>query len=806
MRSLKMVLIGFTAVFGLFLGATAHPVDQETAKAIAVKFMKTSDLETVACYRTEQGANALYVFNTTNGFVIVSADDCETPIIGYSLEGRFDPNNVPVQMEDYLQDFVSRIQYGMEHYAVADETTARQWELVKTTGRLNDNKTATAVVPLLGAKWGQGCFYNNACPNDEQGPCGHKKPGCVAVAMAQIMHYWKHPETGWDSCSYVYGNFPISANFANTVYKWETMPNSLNEGSYVDEVNAVATLLFHCSASVNTNFYPNSSQANSYAVPDALMHYFKYSRDLYGESRDANDEAWLAKLKDCLDMGRPVFYSGHGSIGHAFVCDGYDSNDMLHFNWGWDGVSNGYFALGNLNPNGYGFNDSHYAIFDIAPNLELYQVSASIDPPEGGIVEGCGGYPVFEQCTLTAVPTDNHEFLCWKKDGILVSYFNTYSMIVQDDIDNLEACFTLKPVRQVTADTIPDGNGNANMMLSWGGGNDKHWHILKQFGISDARGVASDGEYIYTCRGDSKGPMFTKYTMEGDFVESFDVTGCNYPSCLTYDGQYFYCNGLNDQTFYTVDLTNKTLINSIPVGFDFEVCTHQAGQAFLVNRHLYNKEIDRIVLMSSSGEILAQGPYVDSGTVAGSGLFVEDDGKQHLLLKDRQGLVFHVYEKTFQNILTYQIDRTHPIMDCGESHGSWVGKYQGTDAMFVIYDDCIKIYEIVNVFAQCKQYRLYRSDEHGNLTVIADSIAEASYIDATWKDLDSGLYRYGVCSVFTNGNESNIVWSAPIAKGNYDVEDHQNPLNPNVHKVFENGQIVIIKDGKRYNIKGQEIK
>lgn len=122
---MKRIFICCCAVLGLFLGAGAKPVDQETAKAVAVKFMKTSDVRLSTVYRTDKSIPTFYVFNTNDGFVIVAADDCETPIIGYSHEGIFDPENVPVQMEDYLQDFVERIQYGIENQVVADKVTAR---------------------------------------------------------------------------------------------------------------------------------------------------------------------------------------------------------------------------------------------------------------------------------------------------------------------------------------------------------------------------------------------------------------------------------------------------------------------------------------------------------------------------------------------------------------------------------------------------------------------------------------------------------------------------------------------------------
>ena len=146
---MKRNIILCFAVLGLCFCAMAHPVDLQTAQSVAVKFMGSNNVQLSTTYTTDSNVTAFYVFNTPDGFVIVSADDCETPIIGYSREGRFDPNDVPMQMEDYLQDFVSRIQYGIENLIESDEVTARQWELAKTIGRLNEQKNAKSVGPLL---------------------------------------------------------------------------------------------------------------------------------------------------------------------------------------------------------------------------------------------------------------------------------------------------------------------------------------------------------------------------------------------------------------------------------------------------------------------------------------------------------------------------------------------------------------------------------------------------------------------------------------------------------------------------------
>ena len=117
-------------IFGFFLASTARPVSLQTAQSVASRFMGTNDLQLVTTYLTDKATPAFYVFNTSDGFVIVAADDCETPIIGYSHEGRFAPDNVPVQMEEYLQDFAAKIRYSIENHMEADELTAKQWKLM----------------------------------------------------------------------------------------------------------------------------------------------------------------------------------------------------------------------------------------------------------------------------------------------------------------------------------------------------------------------------------------------------------------------------------------------------------------------------------------------------------------------------------------------------------------------------------------------------------------------------------------------------------------------------------------------------
>jgi hypothetical protein len=252
------------------------------------------------------------------------------------------------------------------------------------------NSQANAVSPLLGdIKWNQGSPYNLQCPTV---PTGYgisnegeqSVTGCVATAMAQIMKYHEWPVQGNLSHSYIpsgwknkgYTAPALSADFAQTTYNWANMTPTYNASSTQAQQDAVATLMYHCGVSVDMN-YNVESGAVSAAVLIALRTYFDYDlgmnyvlRDFYSASE------WKDLLKTELNVGRPVFYHGNSSGGgHAFVCDGYDSNDLFHMNWGWGGSSNGYFELSALNPSTLGigggsggYNNGQGMLTGIRPN------------------------------------------------------------------------------------------------------------------------------------------------------------------------------------------------------------------------------------------------------------------------------------------------------------------------------------------------------------------------------------------------------------------------------------------------------
>ena len=306
-----------------------------------------------------------YIYNIgTQGFVIIAGNTVLPPVLAWSNQGVFpDLEEAPENFASWIRHYDEMIEYAVANHIAPEAKIQRQWENA-AQGIFGTRNTQT-VNPLVSTHWNQDCYYNEYCPATSGGwwwggPCGHVYAGCVACAMAQVMKYWNYPETGYGSHSYVHSEYgEQSANFAATTYHWEDMPNDVWNSN-----DAVATLMYHCGVSVNMNYGPNGSGAMSADVETALRSYFGYCGAKFRQKNSFDDDAWTDLLKTELDLSRPIYYSGQsGSSGHAFVCDGYDNNDLFHFNFGWSGSGDGYFSTYDVN----GYNLSQAVVLNIYP-------------------------------------------------------------------------------------------------------------------------------------------------------------------------------------------------------------------------------------------------------------------------------------------------------------------------------------------------------------------------------------------------------------------------------------------------------
>lgn len=220
-------------------------------------------------------------------------------------------------------------------------------------------KYKESVEPLLETSWGQSEPYNSLCPTRTSSDGTEKNcpVGCVALALGQVMKYYNYPETGEGTKSYTtfFGD-NLTADFANTHYDWANMKTRYTKfGTYKnytdEEVEAVATLLYHIGVSVGMLYSLSGSSALAYSnIPKDMVSNFRYDETtiqyVTRSSVDSKEE-WMNLIYEELSNGRPIFYTGTSSIqgAHAWVVDGYDSTGRVHINWGWKGSDNGYYDI-----------------------------------------------------------------------------------------------------------------------------------------------------------------------------------------------------------------------------------------------------------------------------------------------------------------------------------------------------------------------------------------------------------------------------------------------------------------------------
>ena len=303
---------------------------------------------------SEPGA---YVFTAGNeGFMVLSADDQAPALLGYSDESALDAGALPPSFIYWLNQYSSQI-----------EAARRNGAKVYAPARPNREP----IQPMVTTQWNQNAPYDLMTPqvNGKQ-----SVTGCVATAMAQVMNYHQWPPVGQGSNSYSWNGTTISLNFAGVTFDWNNMLDSYDSSSTQTQQDAVAQLMYACGVAVDMDYSPTESGAQSAAVAAALYNYFNYDKSVVVMYRDYyNLYDWEDIVYDQLQNYGPVQYSGVSSDGgHSFVCDGYSTDGYFHINWGWGGMSDGYFLLTALDPEtqGIGGSTSGYnSMQDIVANV-----------------------------------------------------------------------------------------------------------------------------------------------------------------------------------------------------------------------------------------------------------------------------------------------------------------------------------------------------------------------------------------------------------------------------------------------------
>ena len=186
---------------------------------------------------------------------------------------------------------------------------------------------------------------------------------------------------------------------------WDYIHNhhTNHEGSYQDcnpyheEISAILRDIGECASST---YLTDGTSTNKNQMVPTLQHYGYTCSNLVS----ANTTLMISSI----NSGSPIFMF---SPGHFYVADGYknytiirdkyeqaypdpgyyltqsviiEDIHVMHINWGWSGICNGYFAFGDYNTaNGISYDtNNNYAVYDFTDNAQMvYNIHPPIIPP-----------------------------------------------------------------------------------------------------------------------------------------------------------------------------------------------------------------------------------------------------------------------------------------------------------------------------------------------------------------------------------------------------------------------------------------
>ncbi|NQV01718.1 MAG: C10 family peptidase, partial [Bacteroidia bacterium] len=381
------------------LGFNAFPgnVTTEKASQVAIRFISerispdlfpgSTEIKVIETFAIRNHETPLYyIFNLNpEGWIAVAADDVVFPILAYSFEGAYRENNHAPQFTAWMKQYEDQIRYAIRENVPPFPQTEEMWSSLTDTGyrmpELRRSRFASLaasascsdaeVSPLITTHWDQSPWYNEMCPADPVGPMGHCVAGCVPVCMAQVMYYFRWPETGIGSYTYTEPNYGVlTADFGATTYEWNEMTNSINRSNL-----AIAELIYHLGVSCDLQYGPDGSGMYNHKTAYSLRTFFKYAPETQYLYRDSTTLNWDSVLIAHLDRKIPMYYAGWSDpniSGHAFVCDGYQDSSFFHFNFGWGGSSDGYFYTSDLTPGGSNFNLAQEMVTNCFPDTVNY--------------------------------------------------------------------------------------------------------------------------------------------------------------------------------------------------------------------------------------------------------------------------------------------------------------------------------------------------------------------------------------------------------------------------------------------------
>lgn len=354
MKKLRLIIIFLTLV--TYTNAQNIQISSKEAEMAAIAWLQSryeseSQEMKVTAINYDKGDNGIVMYEvetSINRTVLLSGSRACLPILGIYQGSQLFDDNLPCGLRfmfDYYRERIdSSFTLEPKEWFYAD-----MWsELV--SGTVKSTAKHDPIAPLVTSHWRQRGTNNSESVDGynymiEPGEnCSHCLVGCVAVAMGQVLNYWKSPVLTFSQFQQ---------------YDWCNMPDLLytNDADYEKKRDAVAFLLKRCGEFVDMEYGCGGSSSSIGDASTALKRKFGFHEHTVRHyEKFTSSSTWKNDVVYDLSVGRPVIYGGNRKLtsgGHAFICDGYDGDNLFHFNWGWDSSYNNssrFYTLSNPSP------------------------------------------------------------------------------------------------------------------------------------------------------------------------------------------------------------------------------------------------------------------------------------------------------------------------------------------------------------------------------------------------------------------------------------------------------------------------
>jgi Peptidase C10 family/Right handed beta helix region/Spi protease inhibitor len=288
------------------------------------------------------------------GFVVTSANTNTPPIMAYSFRSSFpDGADDSHPLHRLLkEDMTLRLRASAEGDPLTTSANNALWDRYAKGAEagLGDvpfqqwpQAETTSTGGWLQTAWRQDAPFNAFCPLDTVDGL-RSYVGCVATAMAQVVHYHRLANVifdAWDSYT-TYSGIDIDADSERYDFPSFEELSELLAGvrlKYSQQVDLndvdIAALSFACGVSAQMDYSSEGSGASPYDMQQALLLKFGFSS---ARMIGSLSPEFVSLLQENLANQMPVLLGmspADGMGGHAVVCDGYNTDGEYHLNFGW---------------------------------------------------------------------------------------------------------------------------------------------------------------------------------------------------------------------------------------------------------------------------------------------------------------------------------------------------------------------------------------------------------------------------------------------------------------------------------------